>query len=180
MIGSLFIGCAIDKIIPFVTQDLSLAAKIRAGMTTEEVIEIMGEPIISELDRNVEEWHYCRSDNYPPKDRFFLIYFADNKVFAKTFYTRWKGNIFKSYIRNPEHFGSCEYFVKTGDYKVPPEVQAILDKNTPTPPELKEPVEPIEPEEGVMPTVPDVKIPEIQKQPESQEGTEEDKENENK
>ena len=25
-------------------------------------------------------------------------------------------------------------FVKTGDYKVPPEVQAILDKNTPTSP----------------------------------------------
>ena len=59
-------------------------------------------------------------------------------------------------------YGSCEKFIKKGDYKVPSEVQAIWDKNTPTPPELKEPVEPIEPEEGVMPTVPDVKIPEIE------------------
>ena len=154
IVGSLFIGC-----FTMTMQNLSQSSKVTAGMTTDEVRDLMGEPILTELDRNVEEWHYCRSDNYPPKDRFFLIYFADNKVIAKTFYTRWKGNIFKSYVRNPEHFGSCEYFVKTGDYKVPPEVQAILDKNTPTPPELKEPVEPIEPEEGVMPTVPDVKIP---------------------
>ena len=32
----------------------------------------------------------------------------------------------------------------------------------------------------IMPQVPDVKMPEIQNKPESQEGTEEDKENENK
>ena len=31
-------------------------------------------------------------------------------------------------------FGDCSLFVKTGDYKIPPEVQAILDKNTPNPP----------------------------------------------
>ena len=148
MVGGLFIGC-----FTMTMQNLSQSSKVTAGMTTDEVRDLMGEPILTELDRNVEEWHYCRSDNYPPKDRFFLIYFVDNKVIAKTFYTRWKGNIFKSYIRNPEHFGSCEYFVKTGDYKVPPEVQAILNKNTPTPSELKEPKEPIEPEEGVMPEI---------------------------
>ena len=152
MVGSLFMGC-----FPIAMQSLSQSSKVKAGMTTDEVRDIMGEPVMTELDRDVEEWHYCRY--VINKDRYLAIFFVDNKVIAKTFYTRWKGNIFKSYVRNPEHFGSCEYFVKTGDYKVPPEVQAILDKNTPTPPELKEPVEPIEPEEGVMPTVPDVKIP---------------------
>ena len=151
MVGGLFIGC-----FTMTMQNLSQSSKVTAGMTTDEVRDLMGEPILTELDRNVEEWHYCRSDNYPPKDRFFAIYFVDDKVIAKIFYTRQKGYLFN---RNTEHFGSCEYFVKTGDYKVPPEVQAILDKNTPTPPELKEPVEPIEPEEGVMPTVPDVKTP---------------------
>ena len=154
--GSFFMGCS-----TMTMQNLSQSSKVTAGMTTDEVHDIMGEPILTELDRDVEEWHYCRSDNYPPKDRFLAIYFADNKVIAKTFYTRWKGHIFPDLLldRKSEHFGSCEHFVKTGDYKVPPEVQAILGKNTPTPPELKEPVEPIEPEEGVMPTVPDVKIP---------------------
>ena len=146
MVGSLFMGCSIM----YTTQNLSKSSKVQAGMTTDEIRIIMGEPILTELYSNVEEWHYCRSDWNPPKDRFFLIYFADNKVIAKTFYTRWKANLFN---RNPEHFGSCEHFVKTGDYKVPPEVQAILDKNTPTSPELKEPEEPIEPEEGVMPEI---------------------------
>ena len=32
----------------------------------------------------------------------------------------------------------CQSSVKTGDYKVPPEVQAILDKNTPNPPKTEE------------------------------------------
>ena len=154
MVGSLFMGCA-----TMTMQNLSQSSKVKAGMTTDEVRDIIGEPIVTELDRNVEEWHYCRSDNWPPKDRFLAIYFVDDKVIAKIFYTRQKGYLFN---RNHEASGSCEYFVKTGDYKIPPEVQAILDKNTPTPPELKEPVEPIEPEEGVMPTVPDVKIPEIE------------------
>ena len=157
MVGSLFIGC-----FTMTMQNLSQSSKVTAGMTTDEVRDIMGEPVLTELDRNVEEWHYCRSDNYPPKDRFLAIYFADNKVIAKTFYTRWKGHLFPAFIHTPEHFGSCEHFVKTGDYKVPSEVQVILGKNTPNPPELKEPKEPIEPEEGVMPTVPDVKIPEIE------------------
>jgi len=122
----LIVGCATHTKIR-THQDLSLAVKIRAGMTTDEVLEIMGEPIVTELDRNVEEWHYCRSDNWPPKDRFLAIYFVDDKVIAKIFYARQKGEKVKV-------FGSCEHFVKTGDYKVPPEVQAILDKNTPDPP----------------------------------------------
>ena len=162
MVGSLFMGC-----FPITMQSLSQSSKVKAGMTTDEVRDIMGEPVMTELDRDVEEWHYCRY--VINKDRYLAIFFVDNKVIAKTFYTRWKGNIFKSYVRNPEHFGSCEYFAKTGDYKVPPEVQAILGKNTPTPPELKEPVEPIEPEEGVMPTVPDVKIPVQPTPPETEE-----------
>jgi len=152
MVGSLFMGC-----FPITMQSLSQSSKVKAGMTTDEVRDIMGEPVMTELDRDVEEWHYCRY--VINKDRYLAIFFVDNKVIAKTFYTRWKANLFN---RNPEHFGSCEHFVKTGDYKVPPEVQAILDKNTPTSPDLKEPKEPIEPEEGVMPTVPDVKLPEIE------------------
>ena len=157
--SSLFMGCAATM------QNLSQSSKVQAGMDTNEVRDIMGEPILTELDRDVEEWHYCRSDSYPAKDRFFAIYFVDNKVIAKIFYTRWKSNIFDI---KEDNFGNCVHFVKTGDYKVPPEVQAILDKNTPNPPELKEPKEPIEPEEGVMPIVPKVEIPEQPKPPQTE------------
>ena len=66
MVGSLFIGC---MFIPnystkgFTYQDLSLSEKIRPSMPTEEVIEIMGIPVVSELDRIVETWHYCNTGN---------------------------------------------------------------------------------------------------------------------
>ena len=57
------------------------------------------------------------------------------RIQPKIFYTRWKSSVFD---RKLDNFGSCEHFVKTGNYKVPPEVQAILDKNTPTPPKTEE------------------------------------------
>ena len=131
VVGNLFIGCYVMKPLlvdtkvkeKFTTmQNLSQSSKVTGGMTPDEVRDIMmDEPILAELDRNVEEWHYCRSDDYPPKDRFLAIYFVDNKVIAKIFYTQAEG------------IGDCSLFVKTGDYIVPPEVQAILDKNTPKP-----------------------------------------------
>ena len=95
-------------------QNLSTSGKVRSGMTPNEVLKIMGEPVMTELDRNVEEWHYCRY--VVNKDRYLAIFFVNNKVIAKTFYTQNVGN------------GDCSLFVKTGDYKVPLEVQAILDK----------------------------------------------------
>ena len=108
MFGSLFMGCFM-----YTTQNLSKSSKVREGMPTDEVLKIMGEPVMSELDRNVEEWHYCKTGI---KDKYLAIFFVDNKVSAKTFYTQNVG------------FGDCSLFVKTGDYKVPPEIQSILEK----------------------------------------------------
>ena len=150
MVSSLFMGCSAI----YTTQNLSKSSKVQAGMSTDEVLKIMGEPVISELDRNVEEWHYCNTGS---RDRFLAIFFVDNKLVAK-----------KYYLGKSEE-GDCSLFVKTGDYKVPPEVQAILDKNILTPPELREPKEPIEPEEGVMPIVPKVEIPNQPNPPKTEE-----------
>ena len=79
MVGSLFMGCGV-LIIPFVTQDLSLTGNIRSGMTPDEVIEIMGEPIISELVNNIEEWYYCKTGVLIKlqKDTFVALYFFEN------------------------------------------------------------------------------------------------------
>ena len=150
MVGSLFMGCSAI----YTTQNLSKSSKVQAGMSTDEVLKIMGEPVISELDRNVEEWHYCKT-GFP--DTYLAIFFVDNKVSAKTFYTQNVG------------VGDCSLFVKTGDYKVPPEIQAILEKNTPTSPELKEPKQPQKLEEGVMPIVPKVEIPNQPNPPKTEE-----------
>ena len=152
----LFIGCAGFKGLSWTTQDLYLSAKIRAGMTTDEVLAIMGDPIFSELDMNVEEWHYCTTGS-GHGDSFVALFFVDNKIIAKKQYKTHEG------------LGSCENFVKMGDYKIPLEVQAILDKNTTDSLELKEPKEPIEPEEGVMPIVPKVEIPNQPNPPKTEE-----------
>ena len=129
MVGSLFMGCYTAELTSrlFTSQNLSMSSKVQGGMTIDEVRDIMGEPVISELDRNVEEWHYCStSGSIGYKDRFLAIFFVDNKLVAKKFY-----------IAEIE-FGDCSLFLKTGDYKVPPEVQAILDKNTHNPPKTEE------------------------------------------
>ena len=67
MFGSLFMGCFM-----YTTQNLSKSSRVQAGMSTDEVLKIMGEPVISELDRNVEEWHYCKAGM---KDRYLAIFF---------------------------------------------------------------------------------------------------------
>jgi len=98
-------------------QNLSTSGKVRSGMTPNEVLKIMGEPIVSELDKNVETWHYCNTADglFNNDDTYLALFFVDNNLIAKTFYTQDK------------EFGSCENFVKKGNYKVPLEVQAILD-----------------------------------------------------
>ena len=151
----LFIGCAGFNDLNWTTQDLYLSAKIRSGMTTDEVLAIMGDPIFSELDRKVEEWHYCTTGS-GNGDSFVALFFVDNKIIAKKQYKTHEG------------LGSCEHFVKMGDYKIPSEVQAILN-NTPNPNELIEPKEPTEPAEGVMPIVPKVEIPNQPKPPKTEE-----------
>ena len=98
-------------------QNLSQSSKVKAGMTIDEVRVIMGEPVISELDRNVEEWHYCKTARLYTKDEFLAVFFVDNKLVAKKFY-----------FSKDMAWDECQSSVKRGDYKVPPEVQAILDK----------------------------------------------------
>jgi len=113
MVGSLFMGCA-----TMTMQNLSQSSKVKAGMTTDEVRDIMGEPVLTELDRNVEEWHYCKTEIFNYNDEFLAVFFVDNKLVAKKFY-----------FGQEMAWGDCSRDVKTGDYKVPPEVQAILDTN---------------------------------------------------
>ena len=58
------------------------------------------------------------------KNIIMVINYFNNKLIAKQHYSTHYGG-------GGAGYGSCEKFIKKGDYKVPPEVQAILDKNTP-------------------------------------------------
>ena len=105
--------------------DLSHVAKVRKGMTPDDVIEIMGNPVLSELYKNVEEWHYC--DTGTSEDTYVALFFVDDYLTIKYFYKNSSSD-------GSGGFGSCDKFVKKGNYKIPSEIQAILDKNTPDPP----------------------------------------------
>ena len=124
IIALLIVGCATHTKIR-THQDLSLAVRIKAGMTTDEVLEIMGEPILSELDRTIEEWHYC--DTAEPnigeiQDTFVALFYVNNKLIAKKYYI--------ARVVDVQRFGTCENFVKMGNYEIPLEIQTILDKNS--------------------------------------------------
>ena len=108
MFGSLFMGCFM-----FTQSKLSKSGQLSSGMTTGEVLKIMGDPVISEIDRNIDEWHYCKTGF---KDKFLALFFVDNQIIAKKQYNTDEG------------LGSCEKFVKMGTYEVPFEVQNILNK----------------------------------------------------
>ena len=55
------------------------------------------------------------------RDTYVALFFVDNKLIAKQHYST-------TYGKSGGGYGSCEKFVKKGDYKVPSEVQAILEK----------------------------------------------------
>ena len=112
----LIVGCEITM------QNLTPSSRVRPKMTTEEVLKIMGEPIISEFSKNVEEWHYCKTDmNGISGDRFVVFFFADGKVITKQHYL-----VTMKDTRGAT--GSCEKFIKMGNYRVPDEVKEIRVK----------------------------------------------------
>ena len=110
-------GCATLNRIISKTDTTIYTGQIKNGMTTEDVLEIMGEPILSELYNNVDEWHYCRTGDF--KDAYAVLFFIDNKLISKQQYNRLL------WLRT----GNCENFLKKDDYKISSEVQAIRDKN---------------------------------------------------
>ena len=120
----LFIGCSYyNKILPQPDTTFQIG-KINSGMTKEEVIDLLGDPVLSELYYNVDEFHYCKSGRF--KDAYVVLFFIDNTLISKE---QFFGNMIIDDIDNVKHTGNCENFIKNQDYKIPPEVQAILDKN---------------------------------------------------
>ena len=78
----------------------------------------MGEPVKSDFDRNVEEWHYCSTGLY--SDEFIALYFVDGKLLTKMNYTVT--------VEDAGATGSCSRFIKMGNYKVPDVVVEIRER----------------------------------------------------
>ncbi|MFM6970787.1 MAG: outer membrane protein assembly factor BamE, partial [Sediminibacterium sp.] len=96
-----------------VQQKLSLSHRLTQGMTKEDVEKIMGAPVKSDFKKNVEEWHYCKTGM--SSDEFLSLFFYDGKLVEKLNYT-----VTLADTRGAA--GSCEKFIKMGNYREPDRV----------------------------------------------------------
>lgn len=96
-----------------------MSYKLSPGMTKDQVESIMGPPIKSDFDKNVEEWFYCSTGFN--SDQHLALFFHDDILVAKKNY-----NVSLADTRGIG--GSCENFVKQGDYRVPDQVIEIRMK----------------------------------------------------
>ena len=99
-----------------VQQKLSLSYRLSEGMTKSEVEAIMGAPIKSDFYKNVEEWHYCKTGM--TADEFIALFFYEGKLIAKKNYTVTAADALGA-------SGSCEKFIKMGNYREPEIVTEI-------------------------------------------------------
>lgn len=96
-----------------VQQKLSVSYKLSPGMTKSEVETIMGAPVKSDFKQNVEEWHYCKTGM--SSDEFLALFFYEGKLIEKLNYT-------VTIADTRGATGSCEKFIKMGNYREPDRV----------------------------------------------------------
>ena len=98
-------------------QNLGASRMISPGMSKQQVLNVMGEqPVKTEFYGKVEEWHYCKTGGGP--HQFIALFFSENKTIAMRPYTVTKSDTKGS-------MGSCEIFVKMGNYREPDEVKEL-------------------------------------------------------
>lgn len=97
-------------------QNLSISYKLHEGMTKNEVEAIMGKPVKSDFYKKVEEWHYCATG--AGADEHLALFFFEDKLLAKKNYT-----VTLQDTRGIS--GSCEKFIKMGNYREPDNVIEI-------------------------------------------------------
>jgi hypothetical protein len=103
-----------------VRQNITLAGRARPDMSPEEVVRVMGgDPIRSEFSDGVTEWHYCSTGVFA--DEFVAFFFIDDTLIETSYYSVTTvldslGVVFA---------GSCELFIKQGNYREPDRVTEI-------------------------------------------------------
>lgn len=106
---TLLTACSVQR----VKQNLSVSYKLSPGMNKAEVETIMGPPIKSDFRQNVEEWHYCKTGT--GSDEFLALFFYEKKLVEKLNYT-------VTIDDTKGVTGSCDKFIKMGNFRVPDRV----------------------------------------------------------
>ncbi len=115
-------SCSTTKLLSRYTQQpIEQSFKLQSGISKEEVVAILGQPIKSDFYKNIDEWFYCKTGL--GGDQHLALFFYDGKLIAK-----------KNYVVTLQDVegatGSCEWFIKRGSYKEPDEVKEIRLKYT--------------------------------------------------
>lgn len=97
-------------------QNLAVSYRLSPTMTKAQVEQIMGSPAKSDFSKNVEEWHYCRTGT--SSDEFLALFFYEGELLEKVNYT-----VTLADTRGAT--GSCEKFIKMGNYREPDKVLEI-------------------------------------------------------
>ena len=111
-----FVGLISCATLTGTRQNLSISNKLHEGMTKSEVEAIMGKPVKSDFYKKVEEWHYCSTGI--GADEHLALFFLEDKLIAKKNYT-----VTTQDTRGIS--GSCEKFIKMGNYREPDNVTEI-------------------------------------------------------
>ena len=105
----------------YTQNDLSEATNIRPGMPTEEILKIMGPPVVKEIQGDVEELHYCKTGHLV--DEYISIKTSQGKLVDMSFYVvNWLDVAFHHTPTPNEHLldiggmGDCKLTIRWGTY----------------------------------------------------------------
>ncbi|MDH5388362.1 MAG: outer membrane protein assembly factor BamE [Gammaproteobacteria bacterium] len=109
----------------YTQQNIDKAFEINHGMNHEQVIKIMGKPAVREFDKELEEWHYCKTGNNV--DEYVVIKLNKNKVVALNNYTVTWLDIVYHHTKAPTEatievggMGDCKLTARWGTYNNAP------------------------------------------------------------
>ena len=117
LLSFLLISCsASQRLSKYTQQPLELSYKLNNGMSKDEVVSILGQPIKSDFSKNIEEWFYCKTAI--GGDQHLALFFYEGKLMAKKNYVVTLADVYGQ-------TGDCEWSVKKGNYREPDEVREI-------------------------------------------------------
>lgn len=100
-----------------VNQHVEFSEKLMPNMTMEQVKKIMyRNPIKSDFYQNIVECHYCNSSSRGAE--YVVLYYKDGLLFEKRNYSVLRKEVKGS-------LGSCEKYVKMGNFKEPDSISEI-------------------------------------------------------
>lgn len=105
----------------YTQQDLQKAQEVKPGITSGQLIKLMGNPALREFDQEKEEWHYCKTGH--DVDEYVVFSLQDDKVVTSKYYTVSWLDVVYHHTQMPTEalieaggMGDCKLTAKWGSY----------------------------------------------------------------